>query len=379
MTTHVGVMFGGKSTEHEVSITSAYAVIKNLQKYTSYEITPIYVAKNGQRYSDPSLMDLKTYKNFTLPAHQVSVEIQQDHKLHISFDSAKLFGKKEQKTLDVIFLVFHGKNGEDGSIEGMLDFLEVPYVGPSVLGAATTIDKRTTKDILLAHNLPAIPYLSFDATTLDFDKIEDTFSYPLFVKPYNGGSSIGVSKCFSRDDLVQGCEVGLHFSHEILVEPSIEHALELSISVMEHEWVIITTEIQQPLSAESFLTFDQKYIVEKWWWGMSGVADKVLIPAPVSPEITAHIKDMCKHIYRIFRLTWAPRIDFLYQPDLNKLSIIEINTIPGAMQMFLREKSWVSPKTFLESLIKNALSTSYDSTSIDFSSSILDNTISFAK
>ncbi len=383
MSIRVGVMFGGKSTEHEVSITSAYAVIKNLQKHTSMDVTPIYVAKNGQRYSDDSLNDLKTYKQFSLPARPVSLDLQPDHKLHLKIQSQGLLGKLSKDTeitLDVVFLVFHGKHGEDGSIEGMLEFLEIPYVGPSVVGSATTIDKRITKDILIAHGFPAIPYQSYTKKTWNPTRVQETFMYPIFVKPYNLGSSIGVSKCFNYDDLLQAADVGFYFSNEIIVEPSIENSLELSCSVMYHDWEIITTEIQQPLSQDAFLTFDQKYIVEKWGWGMMSWAEnKVIVPAPLNADTTQRIKQMTKDLFEIFRLSWAPRIDYLYQPDTQHLYIIELNSIPGAMQMYLREQSWIPPKTFLESLIHTALQRKYDDTSIEFNSSILDNTISFAK
>lgn len=376
----IALIFGSRSTEHDVSITSAYAVYRELQRMWTYEIFPLYISRSWQWYLQKNLDKLDIFENFTdSSSSTLQVELNvSNNKLHLTETKSWLFGKKESISIDVVFPVLHGKAGEDGSIQWFCETLSIPYVWPRIAAAALTLDKTTTNYLLESLHIPCIPthvLRSIDELTTYKD-----INYPVFVKPYNWWSTIGISKCDSFSALKQWAEVAFYFADEILIQPSIEHARELNCSVMNMNHEIVTTSIQEVHSNAEFLTFEEKYIYEAGWWSMSGLEDKVSIPAQLPHDIETQVIEITKKIYTEFKLGWAARIDFLYQEKENKLYVIEINTIPGALQMYLREKSWISKQVFLQNLIEEAIT--YNNKRIghiDFKSGILKNTSSFMK
>jgi D-alanine-D-alanine ligase len=375
----IGVFFWGQSPEHDVSITSAYAVMRHLQRCEEFLVIPVYVDKQGKWYSESGMKELKYFQQGILPEQEVQLDCNSsDNRLHLHIKNTGRLGTKQHHTIDTAFVMFHGQWGEDGSFQWLLDFCGVPYVWPSCIGAAMTLDKKISKDLLRQANLPSIPgrYANHHEPK-KLEDIETTFGYPCFVKPYNGWSSIGVSKCNNRQELQNAIEVGYHFAPEILIEQAIQDAIEISCSIYEYDGNLIVSEIQEIISKEEFLTFEQKYIAEAGGGGQSWSIDKLRVPAQIPTEAKEKIQDYCKQMYRLFRLTGAPRIDFFYKPNTQEIFIIEINTIPGSMQMVLREKSGIDQQTFLRQLISQAHQTLQHkkSYSIDFQSSVLQSTM----
>jgi D-alanine-D-alanine ligase len=306
---------------------------------------------------------------------------ENDSKMHLMQNKKWLFSKKNEIILDACFHVFHWLAWEDWSIQWLCELLEVPYVWPGILWWATTLDKIITKDILKANNLPIVPYITFEKWKWDIKKIESTLNYPMFVKPYNLWSSIWISKVKNTKELQDAIEVAEHFSNDIIIEEWVNNLIELNCAVYENNSHIITSLVEQPISWTDFLSFDEKYIIS--WdggWTMTWNKKKVNIPALIPDEVTNKVQDMAKSIFKIFRLWWAPRIDFLYDEKENKLYVNEINPIPWAMQIHLWEKSWLTQTEFLKNLIESAFAQNERrKVNIDFKSNILDHTISFMK
>lgn len=382
MKTNVWVFFGSKTAEHDVSITSAYVVMKWLKKIPEIELHPIYVTDKWKWFYHKEFDNIKKIKDFDFSKREVSIIMwENDNKMHLQVVKHWVIKKKEHLDLDVCFHVFHWLAWEDGSIQWLCELLEVPYVWPGILGWAATLDKIITKDILRANNLPIVPYTHFEKWKWNIKKIEAELTYPMFVKPYNLWSSIWISKVKNTKELKDAIEVAEYFSNDIIVEQGVNNLIELNCAVYENNSQIITSLVEQPIANADFLNFEEKYIIS--WdggWTMTWNRKKVNIPAQIPDEVTTKVQDMAKSIFKIFRLWWAPRIDFLYDEKDNNLYVNEINPIPGAMQIHLWEKSGVSQTEFFKNLIDSAIAQNERrKVNIDFKSNILDHTISFMK
>lgn len=377
----IALLYGSRSTEHEVSITSAYAVYRELQRMNTYTILPIYISRTGQRHIQSSLDDLSIYENFadTSEKHLLLDLHTHDQKLHLKEQGEGLFAKTKEIIIDVVFPVLHGKAWEDGSIQGLCEMLSVPYVWPRILSAALALDKTISTYVLSSIDVPCIPsQILRKGETVDH--ILQYVSYPAFVKPYNWWSTIGVSKCKNITELKQWIDVAFYFADEIIIQPSIEEARELNCSVALIDGQVTTTLVQEAHSVAEFLTFDEKYIFEAGGGSMSGIDSKVTIPAMIPEQVATDVMTLAKKIYVECKLYGNARIDFLYQEKENKLYVIEINTIPGALQLYLREKSGITKATILQALIEEACTYNDQRIgNIDFKSNILKNTSSFMK
>lgn len=382
MKKNIWVFFGSKTAEHDVSITSAFVIMKWLEKITDYEVFPIYITNKWKWVYNRDFVDIKKIKDFDFSWVELSLNLwENDSKMHLTQKQKWLFGSKDEIVLDVAFHILHGLAWEDGSIQWLCELLEIPYVWPWILGWATTLDKIITKDLFKANNLPIVPYLYFTKWEAVIENIEKTLNYPMFVKPYNLWSSIWISKVENIDELKNAIEVAEHFSSEIIVEEWVSNLIELNCAVCEKNGEIITTFVEQPSADSNFLSFEKKYLVnDDWWWTMTGNKKIVKIPADIPTDIATKIQEMSKKIFKLFRLGWAPRIDFLYDEKNNLLYVNEINPIPWAMQMHLWEKSGISQIEFLQILIDSAIKQAEKrKVNIDFKSDILNHTISFMK
>lgn len=382
MKKNIWVFFWSKTAEHDVSITSAYVVMKWLKKMSEFEVYPIYVTNKWKWVYNKDFNDIKKLKDYDHSGQELSINMwENDSKMHLLVNKKWMFKRKNEIVLDVCFHVFHWLAWEDGSIQWLCELLEVPYVWPGILGWATTLDKIITKDILKANDLPIVPYMHFEKGAWDLGKIESTLSYPMFVKPYNLGSSIWISKVKNTGELKDAIEVAEHYSNDIIIEQWVNNLIELNCSVYENNSHIITSLVEQPVANADFLSFEEKYIIsDSGWWTMTWNRKKVKIPAEIPDNKTKEVKEMAKKIFKIFRLGWAPRIDFLYDEKEDKLYVNEINPIPWAMQIHLWEKSGLSQEDFFRNLINSAITQNEKrKVNIDFKSNILDHTISFMK
>lgn len=219
----IGVIFGSRSAEHEVSLASAYAIMVWLEKTGQYKVCPIYIDHEGCWVSDDQLRDLKGIteyrRNGANSIPPCVIDFSRPRKLHLLTGKSGIFSGPKETVIDVVFPVLHGKNGEDGTIQGLCELLQVPYVSPSVLGSALALNKIAMKNMFRAIGMPITKYRAFhEGDDIDYTLFGTELQYPLFVKPSNLGSSIGVSRVTNETELKQAIEVAFHYDPDIIVE-----------------------------------------------------------------------------------------------------------------------------------------------------------------
>ena len=337
----LGVIFGGTSTEHEVSIVSGTSVIKNLNK-EKYEIYPIYIDKAGEWYEFE--LDNKTYK--------VGDEIVGTKKIENIWNYLK--------KMDILFPVLHGLQGEDGTIQGMFELLKIPYVGTRVLGSSVCMDKVYSKIIFEKAKLNQAKYVyirkfedqyiyineDFSEEVLDIqetvNKIMEKIDFPMFVKPSNSGSSVGISKAKNKDELINSIIEASKFDKKILIEENI-NGREIECAVLGNEEVKASV-LGEILPAEAFYSFSAKY----------QNSDSKTVEAPDLPEeLTKKVRELAVKAYKAADCQGLSRVDFFVNDKENKIYINEINTLPGFTEISMYPKLWEkSGLTYTELLDK---------------------------
>jgi D-alanine-D-alanine ligase len=334
----VGILFGGRSGEHEVSLTSAQGIIKAIDKH-KYEVVPIGITKEGRWIAggDP-MKELRAAANMppALAAHAgEGPEAPQTVLVPLEPERTALATPTTQLELDVIFPVLHGPYGEDGSVQGFLELTGLPYVGAGVMASALGMDKAVAKDLFRLHGLPVLPYQVLLRKTWEAGPqgvvaaCEAAFHYPMFVKPVNLGSSVGVSKAHDRDELVAGLDEAARFDRKLLVEQGIE-AREIEISVLGNDDPIASLPGEVVPSRE-FYSYAAKYIDN---------ASQLLIPAPISAEQTEEVRRVAVAAFKALDCAGMARVDFLMDKEGGTIWLNEINTIPGFTPISMYPKLW---------------------------------------
>jgi D-alanine-D-alanine ligase len=334
----VGILFGGRSGEHEVSLTSAQGIIKAIDKH-KYEVVPIGITKEGRWIAggDP-MKELRAAANMppALAAHAgEGPEAPQTVLVPLEPERTALATPTTQLELDVIFPVLHGPYGEDGSVQGFLELTGLPYVGAGVMASALGMDKAVAKDLFRLHGLPVLPYQVLLRKTWEAGPqgvvaaCEAAFHYPMFVKPVNLGSSVGVSKAHDRDELVAGLDEAARFDRKLLVEQGIE-AREIEISVLGNDDPIASLPGEVVPSRE-FYSYAAKYIDN---------ASQLLIPAPISAEQTEEVRRVAVAAFKALDCAGMARVDFLMDKEDGTIWLNEINTIPGFTPISMYPKLW---------------------------------------
>lgn len=332
----IALIYGGKSAEHDVSILSAFSILKAIY-YNYYEVQLIYITKEGDWLKG------KLYKE----APNLETE------LYLTLDNATPILPSELKEANtVIFPVLHGPNGEDGTVQGLFEVLDMPYVGAGVLASACAMDKIIAKQLFQQAGIPQLPYVSVSKDRYThhadevYDECEGTLLYPMFVKPANMGSSVGINKANNRDELEKGIEEAFRFDRRIVIEQGIE-ARELEIAVLGNEEVR-TTVAGEIVKDVSFYTYESKYIDNKV---------TLQIPADVPSDIHHTMQDLSKKAYRIIDGSGLSRCDFFLTAN-NEVFLNEVNTMPGftpfSMYPLLWKEMGISYSDLLEELIQLA-------------------------
>lgn len=346
----LGVIFGGMSTEHDVSITSGSSVIKNLDK-DKYEIYPIYIDKEGKWYEYSKEVD-------KIDILQVGEEIEE--KVSISNPIEYL------QECDVIFPVLHGLYGEDGTIQGMLELLKIPYVGCKVLGSSMCMDKAYAKAIFEKAGISQAKYIYVKKAKDGFIYVDNKFNekqcsleeiaeitkkelaYPVFVKPSNSGSSVGINKAHNKEELIEAIKYAGEFDKKILIEQNI-NGREVECAVLGNEDVKASC-VGEILPAEDFYTFDAKY---------KNAESRVVIPAEIPENVSNEIRKTAVKAYKTADCKGLSRVDFFIENKTNRVIINEINTLPGFTQISMYPKLWenmgLSYTKLLDKLIELAL------------------------
>lgn len=361
---NVGVLFGGRTVEHEVSVVTGLQVIENIDK-SKYDVTPIYVSRDGDWYTGEELLDIKNYKdiNSLIPKARKVVlpPVPSVNQLFFFPFKSGLFKKDaESIKLDAVFPALHGMHGEDGTMQGLFELANIPYAGSGVTGSAVGMDKIIMKDIFKANDIPTVRYSWFFRKDYEknrdtvVDRMEKELKYPMFVKPANLGSSIGISRTVDRNSLIQAIEVAIRYDRKVIVEEGVENAIEINCSCLGMDDDVIPSVCEQPVSWQEFLSYEDKYMRGNSSKGMKSATRK--IPAPIPDEKSREIKDLAVKVFKVLDCSGVSRIDFLMEKDTMKVYVNEINTLPGSIAFYLWEPCGVSFKELIDRLIKLAVS-----------------------
>lgn len=352
----VGVIFGGRSGEHEVSIISAESVMKALDK-NKYEVIPIGITKKGKWISGPNAVKtLKTGLRGKLAIIEKMVTPDATKKSLVAVKNNKLVSKHtSQNKIDVIIPILHGPYGEDGTVQGLFELANIPYVGAGVLGSAIGMDKVIQKKLFKQAGLPVVKFISFVKTEWLKNKkriiknIKDNLGFPCFTKPANLGSSVGIAKIHSHNELKKGVENALKYDRKVIVEKGVKNAQEIEISVLgnDHPTVSVPGEI---IPSKEFYDYYAKYI---------DGASKIIIPAKIPRAVTKKIQKIALKAYQACDCCGMARVDFLVEKKNHKIYLSEINTIPGFTSISMYPKLWAASglaySKLLEKLIQLAL------------------------
>lgn len=349
----LGLLFGGRSGEHAVSLMSARSILSVLDT-EKYEITQIGIAHDGTWWSGTNVMECfetasfnGLYRVFLLPEPGPAILYRREKR-----------GAKEEISaiteLDVIFPALHGTFGEDGTLQGFLEMADIAYVGAAVLGSSVGMDKGLFKDVMRANSIPVVDWIICDRKEVAnhlqaiIEKAEKMASYPIFVKPANLGSSVGISKCKNRNDLMEGILEAARFDRRILVEKGVD-AREIEISILGNE--VISASIPGEIRpSDEFYSYKAKYLDGR---------SELIIPAALDAGLIKLIQDTAQRVYQLIDCAGMARIDFLLEKETNRLYVNEVNTIPGFTSISMYPKLWeasgISYPLLIDQLIELAL------------------------
>ena len=362
MKTRVAVMFGGKSVEHEISVISGIQAILSMNT-EKYDIVPVYLTKNNVMYVGDDIGKIESYKNIDslLSRSQKVIMINEGEKVHLVAYPLKKFGKNLDIDIDVVFPIVHGTNVEDGTLQGYLKTLGVPFVGCDVEASALGMDKYAMKLILKESGIPVLDAKQYTLTDYsDIDSlikdIEERFGYPVIVKPVNLGSSVGISVARERLQLTNSIDDAFRYATKVLVERAITNLREINCSVLGDENEASASECEEPIHSKDILSYADKYTSNSKSGGSKGMASTSRItPAELSPERREEIRSLAVKSFKALGCNGVSRIDFMIDEDTDELYFNEINTIPGSLAFYLWEPVGVPYKELLDRMIELAL------------------------
>jgi len=338
----IGVLFGGRSTEHEVSILSAQSIISAMDPQR-FEPVPLYIDKNGRWLVGASL---KRLVGEDAPGKYVY--LPPDPTQHSLVPAPDGIGQPPlMPPLDVIFPVFHGLNGEDGTIQGVLELANLPYVGAGVLGSALGLDKVYMKRAFAAAGLPIVDYLPITRRQYEQDPnafialVEERLGYPCFSKFANSGSSVGTTKAHNRSELVAGLRLASSFDRKLLVEGAVD-ARELEVSVLGNDEPQASV-VGEVVPAHEFYDYEAKYLDE---------GSRLLIPAPIDAGVAEEVRALAVRAFQAVDVAGTARVDFFMERATGRVLLNELNTIPGFTRISMYPKLWEASGLSYPSLIE---------------------------
>jgi D-alanine-D-alanine ligase len=350
----VGLIFGGRSGEHEVSFCSASSIIKAIDK-DKYTVVPIGITKEG-RWISPQDSELalqsgriegkSTVILLNDPSGRALVRIDNNQRL----DKSSVLEK-----IDVIFPVLHGPYGEDGTVQGLLELADIPYVGAGVVASAISMDKDLMKTIFQQKGLPILKWMTIKRKKWQKDKekilslVQDDFEYPLFVKPTNLGSSIGITKVHKKEELDKAIDLAASYDRKILIEEGLEEVREIECGVLGNDEPQVSV-VGEVRPAGEFYDYDSKYIDEE---------TQLIVPTDLPEEVSGKVQQIALLAFKAVDVAGMARVDFFVSKKENKIYLSEINTIPGftSVSMYPRlwEASGISYAGLIDRLIQLAL------------------------
>lgn len=361
MKTNIGVFFGGRSTEHEISVISASQAMSAINR-DRYDVTPIYISKKGKWYTGNALLEIANYKD--IPAllkkcEEVYMEpVYDDYNLYRCKKS--MFGSNIVTKLDVVIPVLHGSNGEDGIFEGVLESIGIPFAGCNTLSSANGMDKITMKMILQACDIPVVDNVWF--TDKEWfsrreqlvDRIESKIGYPVIVKPANLGSSVGIGRATNRTELIDKVDEAEKYSTRIIVEDMVEDLQEINCSVLGDCDDFQTSVLEEPIKSGEILSYEDKYMGgTKGAKGMQ--ASQKRIPAELPESETKRIQHLAGETFRVLSCHGVSRVDVIVDRKTRNIYVNEINTIPGSLSFYLWEATGLPFQKLMDRLVALAI------------------------
>ncbi|ANQ53508.1 D-alanine--D-alanine ligase [Thermosipho sp. 1063] len=342
---NVGIFFGSKSVEHEISIITANQVLSSIDR-RKYNVIPIYISKKGEWFTGKILENIENFKDIDFmlkKAKKIDVILPQKNKLVLKSGLKKYY-------IDFCFLAFHGTNGEDGTFQGMCQFFGIPFSGSDFYSSAFSMDKVITK-ILLKEN--SIPMVDFKYTTKPsedfFKKCEEELSYPMIVKPARLGSSIGISKVDNREGLKEAIELVLKFDDKVLVEKWID-AKEVNCAVMGYKNILVS-KLEEIVKEKELFDFEEKYFKK------GKKFSNHIIPANLDEKLAKEVKKVAIETFKALECAGNVRIDFLVT---DKVYVNEVNSIPGALAFYLWQQSGFTFSQIIDNMINIGLERAKD-------------------
>jgi len=360
----IAVIFGGKSTEHDVSIITALtSIIRPLKTAGGYEVEPVYISKEGNWYWDAKLADISLYQS-----GEIEDFMRRSPKTHLLFDdgltlvkSSQFAGRKQYKKVDVVFPAMHGTHGEDGELMGLLEMAGVPYVGCGPTASAIAMDKVLAKQVVESNGLPVAKYEYLYRDTYlrknkaVVDELQKNLKFPLFVKPAHLGSSIGISRVTNDGELENAIEVALHYDEKIVVEEEIQNLIEVTLPIMGNEELKVAC-LERPIAkSDQFFDFDTKYMrggkMGGSKTGAKGAQGYSELPAKIDKKLEEKAVELGKRVYRILECSGIARIDMLIDEKSGVVYFNEVNPLPGSLYAHNWRASGVSNVQLVEDLV----------------------------
>lgn len=364
----VGVFFGGKSVEHEVSVISGIQALKAFNK-EKYEAIPIYITKENEMYTGEAVGDITSYRNIPeLLKKSTRIFMMCEHsaqgsqgKLNLVQYPEKKFGNSVVDYIDVAFPVVHGANVEDGSLQGFLRHYNVPLVGCDVTAAAVSMDKYVMKTVLMDNDIPVLPCVTLHVKEYQADmetaysRIENKIDYPVIVKPVNLGSSVGIKVAKDREGLKEALEYAFEFGQKVLIERAIMKLREINCAVLGDYESAQASECEEPISSDEILSYEDKYVAGNKSGSEGMRTARRELPANLTPELREEIRTLAVKTFQALDCNGVSRIDFMIDQDTEKVYVNEINSIPGSLAFYLWEIMGKPYAELLDDMVKLAL------------------------
>ena len=371
----VGVLFGGRSVENEISVVTASQVMESMDR-EKYEIVPIYIAKTGKWYTGRELLDLKRYKDMpSLFRDCTEVYFKSIYGDRNLYSNGGFLGReKVVARIDTILPTLHGTNCEDGTLQGVLEVIGIPYVGCNTFASANGMDKISMKQILRDSGISVVDFVWFTDKEWDHshketvEKIEKSLAYPVIVKPANSGSSVGISPAHNEQELVDAIDNAAQFTTRIIVERMLSNLKEVNCSVMGDYYNCKASECEVPLRSGEILSYSDKYqgggakgakgakcgakMSAGSKLGSKGMSSlKRELPARIPADVTALVKDYAIRTFKTLGCEGLARVDLMIDQDDNRVYVNEINTIPGSLSSYLWDYTGIPFSEVIDTLI----------------------------
>ncbi len=393
MKLNVAVIYGSRTCEHDVSVISGMQAAGALDKQ-EYNVERVYIAGDGKWYVGQALKDITFYQKPDFARLIRVIPAAGDGKLCLLRAPrrkgffARAFGKDDTLygEYDVVLPVLHGMNGEDGTLQGMLELFNVPYTSASVMGSSVGMDKIAMKQLYKGCGIPVLEGVWFTRAEWGEDRrrfldhAEAALRYPMFVKPANLGSSIGIARADDRESLEDAIDTACSYDRRILIEQGVEEPREVNCAVVGYGGTAKASVLEMPVTQKELLDFSDKYLrsAKGGAKGMQSLARR--IPAPIADEMTERVQSLALEVFRAMDLKGVVRIDFIIDKDDN-LYVNEANIIPGSLAFYLWEPVGVPFAKLLDIMIEDAFRAHADKNGSVFSydSSLIANIVSGAK